>query len=382
MKIDILKYSRLKLTLNIILLMLFIPAFPSICCASPLSIQGSNAFFSKIDQLAAANIQKTDPGIIIAIWGISDKPYIKAYGVSDIESKTPLNVNSKFRIGSITKTFVAEIILQLVDEGKIRLDDKLSTLLPGTPIPYANIITLRNLLNHSSGIYCYTNDDYFINTWLDQPLKQYTPKDILQIALNEDAEFKPGKLPKHSYSNTNYILLGMIIEKKTYNTLSSEINKRIIKPLNLKNTSMPDTPFMDGLYSHGYAEVKNKITDITALNPNSSWAAGGMISDIYDLKVWITACQQGKLISRQMLNEQRTLLKGKEDFDYEYGLGIIKYKNFWGHTGQIPGYYSCAMYNPNRDITLVIMQNNSSGQDLSFKIIDAIDQFLSSPVRK
>jgi D-alanyl-D-alanine carboxypeptidase len=232
------------------------------------------------------------------------------------------NPEARFRIGSVTKTFTAAVVLQLVDEGKLRLADPVARYLPGL-VPAARQITIRDLLNHRSGLVNFTD----FGTWMAQAEQSSTtrPRDAVRFAASHEPAFRAGS--RWSYSNTNYIALGLVIEKVTARSLGSELERRIIEPLELEDTELATTRRPAGL-------------DDPGTNPNLPWAAGGIVSTAQDLARFHSALMSGKVVSPESLFAMKqTVETGGE---VEDGLGMFASKlpcgRFWGHDGGILDY--------------------------------------------
>ena len=188
------------------------------------------------------------PGLNVGIWIPGRGEFVRAFGVSDIATKTPMKVDDHVRIASITKTFVAVATLRLVDQGKLKLDDTLATWIEG--IPNGDKITIRQLLGMRSGIYDFTSDEQFLNDFTADPLMAFSPEDVVAIVQRHEPDFAPGE--KESYCDTNYIFLGVIIEKVTGRPVEDVIRDEILTPLGMPHTSFPTTPAMPEPYAHGY----------------------------------------------------------------------------------------------------------------------------------
>lgn len=256
----------------------------------------------------------------------------------------------RFRIGSVTKTFTATTVLQLVGENRVQLDDSIEKWLPGLIQGNGydgNQITIRQLLNHTSGIaeYLKSKDADIMNS-----KKTYTAEEIVKIGLALPPDFSPGK--GWSYSNTGYVILGMLIEKITDNSYAEEIEKRIIEPLDLSNTFLPgNSPVIPGKnHARGYVKTEgaSELKDITYYNPSLANAAGDMISNADDLNKFFSSLLGGKLLKERELKEMLTTVpvEGKAVGD-GYGLGIYETKlpngvSVWGHGGGIPGFTTFA----------------------------------------
>jgi D-alanyl-D-alanine carboxypeptidase len=322
----------------------------------------------ELDLMLDAEMRKYNiPGLIFGVWVNGQKPWIQSKGKADIKAEKVIATSDKVRIGSITKTFVATVLLQLVDEGKISLDDPLSKHIHY--VPNAENITIRQLLNHTSGLADY--EDLIFEDYLSfDPLKKWTPSELVIIGLSRKPYFAPGK--GWHYSNTGYVLLGMIIEQITGDTIGNEIKKRILDPLGLKNTSFPTDSAMEGDYARGYWFKQNDggLKDITNFDPSCEWDAGAMISTLDDLKVWLDALTQGKLLSQAMHSEQMTWVNAFYDgpIPVKYGLGVVNYGGFIGHTGAVPGYETAMLSSPSEKTTLIVFVNRF-GPNLSESIL-------------
>ncbi|MFF5704105.1 serine hydrolase domain-containing protein [Streptomyces sp. NPDC012794] len=251
--------------------------------------------------------------------------------------------DGQVRIGSNTKTFTAVVVLQLVGEGRIGLDDKVETHLPdlvrGEGID-GRRITVRELLQHTSGLPDYeadVTDDILGRRYLE-------PRDILDIAFRHKAVFEPGT--SWAYSNTNYVLAGLIAQKITGRPLGEEIDKRIVRPLGLRHTYFPTAGDMTIREPHpkGYHQDAPgaPLRDVTEIDPSASWAAGQMISTNADLNQFLTALLDGRLLRPAQLAQMRTTVP-LGDTGAGYGLGLMSRPLscggvYWGHGGDIAGY--------------------------------------------
>jgi len=316
----------------------------------------------QLERIVDDTIKKYNtPGAIVGVWQGNRKAWIYAKGISNIETKRKIEPDDRFRIASNTKTFIAVVVLQLVDEKKLKLEDRLDKFVP--KIPHSDKITIRQLLNHTSGIYDFISDEDFQKVYWNNPLKKWTPQEEIDIILAHKPDFKPGE--KWNYSNSNYTLLGIIIEKVTGAKVETEVQERIIKPLGLSNTSFPVSPAMPGKYTHGYIDDENGVLkDITLVDPSCAWTSGAIISNLYDLKRWVEAAARGELLSDAMKREHlRWVPTGIEGF--EYGLGILNVHGFIGHNGKILGYKSFILHSPEKDITIVILLNKCNEDEKS-----------------
>ncbi|WP_242277825.1 serine hydrolase [Bacillus cereus group sp. BfR-BA-01446] len=284
------------------------------------------------------------PGIL-AKTSKGGKTWGYAAGVADLKTKKPMKTDFRFRIGSVTKTFTATVILQLDEENKLNLDDSIEKWLPG--VIQGNgydgkQITIRQMLNHTSGIaeYSKSKEADFTN-----PKRVYTAEELVKIGLSAPPDFAPGK--GWSYSNTGYVLLGMLIEKVTGNNYAEEIENRIIEPLELSNTFLPgNSSVIPGTnHARGYVQQEegSKLKDVTYFNPSIASSAGDMISTADDLNKFFSYLLSGKVLKEQQLKQMLTTVPTGKGGINGYGLGIFEIKlpngvPIWGHTGGIPGF--------------------------------------------
>ncbi|MDQ0788809.1 serine hydrolase [Streptomyces sp. B3I8] len=276
-------------------------------------------------------------------------------GVADQETGRPARPGDTFRIASSTKTFVSTVVLQLVGEGRLSLDDTVEELLPGVVTGNGNDgrdITVRQLLNHTSGLFDFTQDFPVltdIDAFQQGHLRSWTDDQLVATAMKHPPVFAPGK--DWSYSNTNYVLAGMIIEKVTGRSWQHEVTGRIVRPLGLHRTTAPYTdPYMKGPHLKGYsafgAEGRTPI-DVSVMNPSGAGSAGAMISDTADLTAFYSALMKGRLLKPAQLAEMETTVRAKElDPAWpgaRYGLGLMKVPlscggSYYSHGGDLSGY--------------------------------------------
>lgn len=299
------------------------------------------------------------PGIITGVW-TPDFTYKKTVGKANINSGADRTFDDKIRIGSITKTFVGTVILQLLDSGKIGLDDKLSKYFPD--YPNAENITIRQMMDMTSGIPDYIEYPGVLKSFVYDRTDKYTPAELYAITKSMGPDFPPGT--KWNYSNGNYNILGMIIEMITGSKLESEIDRRIIKPLGLTNTAFPTSPYMEGQYSHGYMRdtLTGEFIDVTLIDPSIGWAAGAMVSNLPDLRTYAYALAKGTLISAKSQEERLKFINVDsqgilEEDVLKYGLGIFTFGGFIGHNGGIPGFNTTMCYNPELDALIIVSVN-------------------------
>ncbi len=256
-----------------------------------------------------------------------------AVGFSDRDARTPMKPTDRMLAGSVGKTFAAATALQLIKEGKIGLDDKIEKYLGREPwfarLPNAKDITVRQLMNHTSGLVRYEFKDQFTKDLTANPEKVWKPAELVAYLLDEKPPFEAGK--GWDYSDTNYIVLGMIIEKVTGRKFYDEANRRLLKPLKLTDTIPQDGPRLKGVVQ-GYAGPNNPFggTDAMivngkfAINPQFEWTGGGYASTAHDLARWAKMIYEGKAFSPELLPQVvdgvPAPMLGRES---KYGLGVI-----------------------------------------------------------
>jgi D-alanyl-D-alanine carboxypeptidase len=300
-----------------------------------------NHFFNALGERGLANGS-------IAI-SIDDKTtYLRAVGYSFIETqkKIPEDIDSRFRIGSATKMFTAVMIFQLAEEGKITLDQKLSAYFPD--LPKSEKITIRNMLYHRSGLHDYTHDTNF-EEWSDS---SKTQEELLNIIKSKGSDFEPGT--QADYCNTNYLLLGFIVEKLCKMSYAEAVGKRIISRLHLKNTYYAKPLNIKDNEASSYKYADNAWQSQKETNPRIHGGAGSLVSNPSDMVRFIAALFSGKLVSHSSLSDMETMVDG-------YGMGMFpdKYgsKPSFGHNGRIEEFYTAAWYFPGEKLSVVYCTN-------------------------
>jgi D-alanyl-D-alanine carboxypeptidase len=279
-------------------------------------------------------------------------------GVREIESQTPMRRGDRFRIGSITKSFITALLLRVEAAGKLSINDTVERWLPGI-VSNGTSITIKELLNHTSGLPEFT-DDLFPGA-LATPLRVWSPQELLAIANGHQPLFVPGT--QWSYSNTNYIVAGLIVEAATRKRLADSLRKDVFKQLGLAHTTFEQGSQLPGAYAHGY--VVN--LDVSVFNASIAWAAGAIASNARDLARFYRALLRGRLLRRQQLDEMETLVSDGDPGE-GYGLGIFGNSHtltaslfcgppIWGHDGDFPGYFSVVLNTQDASRQVVILVN-------------------------
>ena len=288
-------------------------------------------------------------------------------GLANVRTGLPMRPLDRFRAGSLTKTYVATVVLQLAGEGKLSLGDTVERWLPGL-VPGGDKITIRQLLNHSSGVPEFDQDPRVLKPYLAGNLHyHWSPQALVRIALSHKRPFAPGA--RYSYSNTDYLLVGLIVEAATGRSLAAELAQRIFIPLNLKMTSFQTRPGLVAPYAHGYYVFdKPPATDISGLSPYP-WAAGAIVANAADIATFYRALLRGKLLHAKELKEMTTTLAEGSNTDLpgsRYGLGLeslpLPCGRAWGHGGNFPGYlaYTLTSRDGNRQAVVLLNEDPSS----------------------
>jgi len=299
------------------------------------------------------------PATLIGVWDAKGGSFIRAFGYSDLEKKVPLTPVDHFRIGSNTKTFVISVLLQLVAEKKLSLDDPLSRFSLGVTIPNAENITVRELCEMRSGLFEGYDTPEFKKLNMKVP-KDFNPRIIVGWAMKQKPYFPPGK--GYQYSNTNYLLLGMIIRNITKDSVGNQIRKRLLEPFGLKQTFFPATQEMPNPWAHGYGlDKQGNWEDVSNTIPvQLMGTAGEMISDMNDIRRWIELYATGKTCGAGTYNDliKCIPLLGNTSF----GLGITCSEGWYGYTGSLPGYNTADYYSLETGLTIVAWINYQANE--------------------
>jgi len=304
-----------------------------------------------------------------------------AGGFGDVKQQTATKATDRFRVGSITKTFVATLVLRLVADGKLALDDTVEQRLPGV-VANGGSITVRQLLNMTSGLFDYLNDGD--STVTDRLLAgdlthRWSPLSLLAISNAHEPRFAPGA--RWSYCSTCYVLLGLIVEKATGHPLGSELRRRVFAPAGLSSTSFDTEPRIAGPHAHGYERLSKRLTDVSVLSPSYGWAAGAVVSNAPDLARFYRALLGGKLLRPELLRAMEAPVANGKSAVAPYGLGLIRMSlgcgTVFGHAGSIAGYEAYAYNNKDgRRQAVVLVSLGEFSQ--SRKSAEAIQHLLAT----
>ena len=304
------------------------------------------------------------PGVLATRTDTSGTTVGVALGKGDLETGQAPPLDGEVRIGSNTKTMVAVIVMQLVEEGKVALDEPVETYLPGL-LKGEGIdgskITVRQLLQHTSGLPEYIDTVVAEKDVFEIRNDYYSPRDLLDVALAKPAQFEPGA--KFTYTSTNYIVLGLLIEKVTKRTITEQIDQRIAKPLGLVHTYLPapGDRTIHGDHPKGYHRnaPTEQWRDITDMDPSWAWAAGAVISTPSELNTFMQKILDGPLVSAESLAEMQKTVPMDSDGSYNYGLGLVATSlscgTAWDHGGTVPGYRTRSMVGPDGSAVTIVV---------------------------
>ncbi|MGN9844256.1 serine hydrolase domain-containing protein [Nonomuraea sp. H19] len=349
---------------------------------APVSAQAQYEEPGGIREALEATVAAGAPGVLVRI--DDDRgTWIGSSGTADLDTRKPVPREARFRVASVTKSMVAAIVLQLVQEGRLSLDEPIGKRLPGQ-IDGGDQITVRELLNHTGGLATYNAAAEFADP--EQYGKRtYTPQQLI-----DEAERLPSpERGRFAYSNTGYILLGLLVEKVTGRELGAELDRRIFRPAGMTRSYLPET--WDGIrgpHATGYhlptgadPSQPGSLRPITRLNPSFAWAAYGVVSDARDLNRFYQALFGGRLVSQKLLTQMRTGVTTPQAPVFpRYGLGLesvgLTCGEMWGATGSIPGYqtFSFADATGKRRMTLSVnVQRNDRA--VAHMLLAAVDAF-------
>ncbi|MEM6551857.1 MAG: serine hydrolase domain-containing protein [Planctomycetota bacterium] len=305
------------------------------------------------------------PGAVVFVEHAGEVLIDRAYGVADLESGEPMTVGHHFRVASITKPFVAVVLLQLADEGKVGLDDPVGRYVEG--VPAGDRITLRMLAQHTSGLNNYIAHPHVKAAFASEPERQWTTEELKAFAFGVGAYFDPDG-GGWMYSNTNYVLLGEVIEAVEGKPLGEVIRERVCEPLGLTGTSYTVESVLPEPYATGYQYgdesgpifwkgVGEVAYDVTSASPSMWHGAGAMVSTLGDVRRFLKAVTEGELLSDAMFAAQMDWRDTGYPVDYQYGLGVIRYEGGVGHNGNVPGYQVTMIRHADPDVSIVVLTN-------------------------
>lgn len=327
------------------------------------------------------------PGILMTVYNATDgnATWMGSSGKADLKNNVDLKPCNITRVGSTVKMFTAVTVLQLVEEGKLDLEDKAAVYLSAESmrdIENAEEATIRQLLQHSSGIYNYIQSAHFQTASLNDLTKEWNPDELLDYARGQKANFEPGT--DVDYSNTNYIFMGEIIEKVEGKPFYEVFEERIFNPLNLDFTSFAATNPVPNNIIRGYIDLYSKL-EVTDATHFSGWdyytADGGLISNPYDLQLFLKAVINREVVNQDSFDQMTDWISPTYDDEAFYGLGIFKMETKFGdaymHSGDAIGYYATMLYLPNHELYISWAVNGNYGKIDDFtQTQEAIDHII------
>ena len=329
------------------------PAKPTTTDTNPSRLQ------TDVNALVAAGA----PGAILLVRDGNRTVRLTA-GLSNLAPKTPMRPDDHFKTASLTKSYTATVVLQLVGEGKLGLDDAIEQRLPRV-VPNGEKISIRQLLNHTSGLADFESNPRYLKPYLSGNFGYYrSPRQLVELGISQKPLFAPGA--RHSYSNTNYVVAQLIVEKITGKPLGIELKRRIFQPLRLRETSYPTKPGLPSPYAHGYRLFgKPPLIDVSGLSPSAAPGSGAILSTVRDLADFYRALLTGRLLRPDLLKAMKTMVAagGRDAGAAGYGLGLMRWPtacgSAWGHDGGIAGYWvrSISTENGQRQAVLMINQD-------------------------
>jgi D-alanyl-D-alanine carboxypeptidase len=296
------------------------------------------------------------PGAIVGIARAGHSPWIIARGHSDLQSLRPMRTDEHVRVGSVTKAFVTTLLLRLAQEGRLSLDEPISAYVPG--VPGGSRITLRELADMTSGLADdFANPEFSLEYLTGET---FTPNRLVELGVSQHSLFAPGTA--WSYSNTNTVLLGIVIQKVTGQPLAAALRQRVFAPLGLRGTSLPSKGLLPKPFAAGYTyqTLNGRLGDATFNTPTATWAAGGIVSTVPDLLKAARMFGTGRpLLSTATQREREHWVGFPPNSPHQrYGLGVFDFSGWIGHNGGIPGYTAIAWYLPRQQLSLVVAVNS------------------------
>lgn len=336
----------------------------ALCTVLLISINTASAFNQEkivkktsYDKVLSSFVDAKGPGAAAIVSQHGKVLYKAALGMANIELQVPLKTDSIFRLGSITKQFTAAAIMMLAEQGKLSVNDDIHKYTPDFPTE-DQVVTIANLLSHTSGIANYTEDEHVWNKLIPT---QTTIDDMLKEFAKHPMPLKTGEAMR--YSNTGYVLLGKIIEVASKKSYADFIEQDIFSKLGMKNSHFGGPQLIENRAS-GYSRTEQGVVNSAPINMMWPHAAGSLLSTVDDLNIWFTALRSGTLISKASYGKMVTpfVLNDKSTSDYGYGLGMFKVNKYTaiGHGGGIHGFVTHAFYLPEKDLYVAVLNNSDS----------------------
>jgi D-alanyl-D-alanine carboxypeptidase len=324
-------------------------------CAAPAQAGLTGRLHAQMQRLVRAGV----PGVVVHVRRGPDVVDLAA-GSADPSAPRRMTTADRFKVGSITKTFVATAVLQLVAEGKLALDDSVAHWLPAL-VPNGGRITVRELLMHTSGLFDYLDDARPFAPYLAGDFRHFwTPRQLVRIGVSHPPLFAPGT--GFSYTNTGYILLGLIAERAGGERLAVQLRERIFAPLHLSATRLPASQGLGRPRARGFFRASGRLQDVTAISQSVFGAAGGLVSTGTDVGRFYRGLLTGRLLPPRLLGAMTATVPRAPGL--AYGLGLFRIPTpcgeAYGHDGSVPGYASLALTGRHGRRQAVILVNSNT----------------------
>ena len=296
------------------------------------------------------------PGASVAVVSKGEVVLLKGYGLADVENQVPAAANTVYEIASVTKQFTATAIMMLVQERKLALDDSINQVLDGLPAAWSKI-TIRQLLNHTAGLPEYSKPQFHLDM-----RKDHSSRDLLQLVVNTPLDFTPGE--RYSYSNTGYVLAGMLIEKLSGKDYGTFMRERIFEPLGMRDSRFNDQSAIIPNRARGYTFNNYTLANAEYTSSSNPYAAGGLLSSAADMAKWMQAQGSEKLLSRANWEQMWTNARLNDGTTFGYGFGW-NIRTTWSrkrveHSGGIQGFSSNVTRFIDDDLSVIFLVNSDA----------------------
>jgi CubicO group peptidase (beta-lactamase class C family) len=326
------------------------------------SLASSITTADEIDDAVASSMASSKvPGLTLAVARGGEIVKLKAYGLANVELDAPAGEETIYEIGSITKSFTATVVMDLVEEGKIDLDAPIETYLSDLPEAWKRV-TVRHLLTHTSGIPSYTG----VGDFVKMARTEYRPPQILALVAEKPMEFQPGE--KWAYCNTGYYLLGLIVEKVAGAPFARVLSERVLEPLEMRHTRPSAPTAIIPRRSAGYSRMLGVLFNRDPLSPTAAYSAGFLVSDVKDMLKWAEAQQADTILTEESRRQMTTAVKLNDGSTHPYGfgwsVGSRRGHRRIDHGGGTAGFSSFLSIYPDDGLRIAILSNQSGGADL------------------
>ena len=329
----------------------------AVVCGYAMAQDSKGATTKELDEWVTAYVDAAGPGLSVLVQRDGEKLLYKGYGLASIEHGVAATPKTVYRIGSITKQFTGAAVALLAEQGKLSVDDPITKFLPDYPV-HGHVITVRHLLNHTSGIKSYTG----VPDWIEEKIQlDLSTTELVDAFKSYPMDFGPGE--RFLYNNSGYVLLGAIIENVSEMSYSDFIEQNIRKPLGLANTRYEDRSIIPNTAT-GYTVEGGTILRARYLSVTQPHAAGMLTSTVDELAQWTAALANGEVVSAESYQQMisPTLLNDGSEYPYGFGLGIddVRGRVAVAHSGGIHGGQSYGLHIPDENVIVVLLTNNDA----------------------